>query len=166
MLPSLYRSNDSDQATLAVWQDDEVAATLTIGRDSTEGLLADALYAPELASLRQPGRVVCEVTRLAVRSGCSSEKMMNDLFRTTLLLGKERFGGSDAVIEVNPRHVRFYERRFGFYQIGKQRQCPRVNAPAVLLHQTLEGLVVHGVADYPQGIPEDWTGQQLLAEAV
>jgi hypothetical protein len=31
----------------------------------------------------------------------------------------------------------FYQRMLGFSQFGEQRTCPRVNAPAVLLHLDL-----------------------------
>ena len=164
MQPFLYRPSNPNRITIAIWRSGEAVATLTIGRDSSNGLLADALYAQELVALRQPGRIVCEVTRLAVHPDFRSEGMMNDLFRAAFMLGRERFGGSDAVIEVNPRHVRFYQRRFGFRMIGKERQCPRVNAPAVLLHQTLEGLIVHGLDGGTCG-RENWAADRQLAEA-
>ena len=44
---------------------------------------------------------------------------------------------SDLVIEVNPRHVRFYEAMLGFTRYGEQRLDPRVNAPAVLMRLDL-----------------------------
>ena len=166
MQSSLYRSNNPNLLTLAVWRADQVMATITIGCDSAEGLLADTLYAQELNTLRQSGRIVCEVTRLAVHPDLRSEGAVNTLFRVAFAYGREKFGGTDAVIEVNPRHVRFYQRRFGFQLIGKQRQCPRVKAPAVLLHQTLDGFMIHGVADYPDGLPEEWSVNPPLAEAV
>ena len=50
------------------------------------------------------------------------------------------FAASDAVIEVNPRHARYYQRTLGFRQIGELRQCQRVEAPAVLLHRRLDDL--------------------------
>jgi hypothetical protein len=37
------------------------------------------------------------------------------------------------VIEVNPRHVRYYQRMLGFQIMGPQRMNRRVLAPAVLL---------------------------------
>ena len=40
---------------------------------------------------------------------------------------------TDLLVEVNPRHVRFYERMLGFRQSGPERHCPRVDAPAVLM---------------------------------
>ena len=42
-------------------------------------------------------------------------------------------GFDSLLIEVNPRHVRYYERMLGFRVIGSQRMNRRVNAPAVLL---------------------------------
>jgi len=37
------------------------------------------------------------------------------------------------MIEVNPRHVRYYERMLGFKVSGPQRLNRRVSAPAVLM---------------------------------
>ena len=42
------------------------------------------------------------------------------------------------MIEVNPRHAVFYQRMLCFTQLGEERMCPRVNAPAVLLRLTSE----------------------------
>ena len=42
-------------------------------------------------------------------------------------------GIDDLVIEVNPRHVRYYQRMLGFETIGKTRHNRRVDAPAVLM---------------------------------
>jgi hypothetical protein len=39
----------------------------------------------------------------------------------------------DLLIEVNPRHVRYYERMLGFVVKGPERMNPRVDAPAVLM---------------------------------
>lgn len=157
---------DPNRMTLAVWDDDEPVATLTLGRDSPSGLLADGLYAREIAGLRQRGRVVCEVTRLAAHPEFSSGHMLHALFHAALVFSREYFRASDAVIEVNPRHVRFYERRFGFRQIGTLRQCQRVNAPAVLLHQMLDRLTAFGAAHlYLPDIPDELAASRQLAAA-
>jgi hypothetical protein len=39
---------------------------------------------------------------------------------------------------VNPRHVRFYRRVFGFAVAAAERVCERVGAPSVLLRLDLE----------------------------
>ncbi len=130
---------DPNHVTLAARQYDELAATLTLNCDSPEGLLADALHAAELARLR-PGRIVCEVSRLAVDPDFSSRDLLIALFQAAFKYARNVFAASDAVIEVNPRHARYYQRLLGFQQIGRQRQCRRLDAPVVLLHQELDGM--------------------------
>ncbi|MFZ4538743.1 GNAT family N-acetyltransferase [Propionivibrio sp.] len=139
-----HRADDANRVTLAAWHFDEVVATLTLGRDSSAGLLADALYPHEIASLRGTDRVVCEVSRLAVDPDFSSRGLLTALFQATYKFGKNIFAASDAVIEVNPRHARYYQRLLGFQQLGKLRQCQRVDAPAVLLHQEIDSIVIPG----------------------
>ena len=134
--------DDPDRITLAAWQYDEVVATLTLRRDSPEGLLADAHYADVLEGLRRPERVVCEVSRLAVDPDFSSRDLLSNLFSAALEYGREHFSASDAVMEVNPRHIRYYQRCLGFRQLGDVRQCLRVDAPAVLLHQEIDGITI------------------------
>jgi hypothetical protein len=134
------RLDDPDRLTLAAWVYGELVATLTLGRDCPSGLLADELYASEVASLRRPNRVVCEVSRLAVDPDFTSRELLTTLFRAAHLHGKNAFAASDVVIEVNPRHAGYYQRYLGFRQLGSLRQCPRVDAPAVLLHQTVDAM--------------------------
>jgi len=45
---------------------------------------------------------------------------------------------TDVLIEVNPRHVKFYQRMLGFKRVGAERLDPEVNAPAVLLRLDLD----------------------------
>ena len=142
MQSSAYPSHDPNRTTLALWRDDEAVATLTLGCDSPRGLLADGLYAQEISQLRRQARLLCEVTRLAVNTEAGSSFLLDTLFRAALIFGREYYHASDVVIEVNPRHVHFYEQRFGFRQVGGLRCCPRVNAPAVLLHQTEASLSI------------------------
>lgn len=135
-------ADDPNRLTLAAWHAERIVATLTLGRDSAAGLLADALYAEELARLRRPGRIVCELSRLAVDPRFSSRELLHRLVGAAHRIVRTNFSASDVVIEVNPRHVRYYQRSFGFRQLGSVRRCPRVDAPAVLLHRTLEDFVM------------------------
>ena len=134
------RLDGPNRVTLAAWLFDEVVATLTVVRDSSAGLLADALYGRELANLRRPDRVICEVSRLAVDPDFSSRALLSTLFQTALKYAKDSFSASDTVIEINPRHARFYQRRFGFKQIGNRRHCSRVDAPAIFMHQEQDSI--------------------------
>jgi hypothetical protein len=133
-----YPIADANRLTLAAWQYGELAATLTLGRDSLQGLDADALYAAELARLRRPQRVLCEVSRLAVDPDFGSSELLVSLFSAAFDYGRRLFAASDVVIGVNPRHAGYYQRRLGFRRIGAQQHCACVDAPVVLLHQALD----------------------------
>jgi hypothetical protein len=117
----------------------QVMATLTVRFDSLEaGLLADALYAKEIDQFRATGRKICEMTKLAVDPRYGSKELLASLIQVAYLYAHVVRGASDLLIEVNPRHVGFYKRMLGFREIGDRRMCPRVNAPAVLLHVELD----------------------------
>jgi hypothetical protein len=124
-----------NQTTLQVARDEEVIATLTICHDSDSGIPADALYKPEIDAYRTRGARVCELTRLAVDPEHRSKEVLGALFCNAHFHASVRAGATEAFIEVNPRHVGFYKRIMKFRQIGPEKNCPRVNAPAILLHQ-------------------------------
>ena len=127
-----------DQVTLAAWRDGELAATLTLARDNGSNLLAEALYPAEIADLRSKGRVICEYSRLAVDPVTSSAQLMEHFFRMAYDFAKSHFLAKVAIVEINPRHRRFYEREIGFTELGPLRVCPRVDAPALLLSRDME----------------------------
>lgn len=134
-------SSSPNHVTFAAWQNGEVTATLSLSRDSGGGLLAEQLYPDEIPRLRHPGHVLCEATRLAVDPECGdSLDLLLNLFRATYEYARAVFDATDIIIEVNPRHAGYYERVLGFSRIGKTRLCPRVDAPAVLLHRSLAEL--------------------------
>jgi hypothetical protein len=108
--------------------------TLTLGFDAEEGLLADTLYQEEINSLRTTGRKLCEVSKLAVDPQYGSKETLASIMHLCYFYAHVIHGATDLLIEVHPRHAVFYERRLGFRQIAGMRTCPRVNAPAVLLH--------------------------------
>jgi ribosomal protein S18 acetylase RimI-like enzyme len=121
--------------TLDAHDAQQIMATLTIRFDSHDtGLFADALYVKEIDQFRATGRKVCELTKLAVDPRYGSKELMASLFQLAYLYAHVIHGATDTCIEVNPRHVGFYKRMLGFQEIGEARTCPRVNAPAVLLH--------------------------------
>jgi hypothetical protein len=128
-------AQDADEVTLQACRDEHVFGTLTVCFDTRGGgLAADALYQNEIDAYRTAGAKVCELTRLAVDPEYGSKEVLGALFHLAYIqLGVMR-GRSDIFIEVNPRHVSFYRRMLNFRQIGECRTCPRVDAPAVLLH--------------------------------
>lgn len=119
--------------TLVAQLHDETIGTMTIGFDNGRRLLADELFRTEIDALRAAGHTVCEFTKLALdRTECSRE-VLASLFHVAYLYAHRVHGYDRLVIEVNPRHVRYYERMLGFRVLGPQRMNRRVQAPAVLL---------------------------------
>jgi hypothetical protein len=122
------------ELTLLAWsRDDSVIGTLSMGFDGGAGLLADGAYGSVLDSIRARGRSICEFTRFAVSAVADSKETIGRMFDLSYVLGRNLLGVTDVVIEVNPRHVAFYRRAFGFRPVSDVRTCERVNAPAVLL---------------------------------
>jgi hypothetical protein len=127
-------AHDADEVTLQACHDEHVFGTLTVCFDSRGGLAADALYRNEIDAHRTAGAKVCEVTRLAVDPEYGSKELLGTLFHLAYIQFGVMRRRSDVFIEVNPRHVSFYRRMLNFRQVGECRTCPRVDAPAVLLH--------------------------------
>jgi len=127
-----------------------VFGTLSLRLDSADRLLADELYRPEIDAYRERGRAVCEMTGFAVDGDYGSREVLACLFHLLYLYAHRRHGCSDLFIEVNPRHVGFYEQRLRFRVAGPRRTCVRVSAPAILLHLDLgyvEALLARAAQD-------------------
>lgn len=128
-----------NRVTLMASDLEKTLATITVGFDSPkEGLMVEQLYPEEIAQLRANGARVCEFTKLAVDRNEQSREVLAMMFHIAYMYARRIHRGTDLVIEVNPRHVRFYERMLGFSPLGAERMCPRVGAPAVLLWLDLE----------------------------
>jgi hypothetical protein len=128
------------EMTLQASRAGRVVGTLTICRDSLSGIPADSLYRDEIDCYRGRGVSVFEVTRFAIEASQRSRELIGALFYHAYVHAGICGGLTDAFIEVNPRHVAFYKRLLRFDQIGEQKICPRVNAPAVLLHRAVASI--------------------------
>lgn len=114
--------------------DDTPIGTLTLELDGgPEGVCAAAAFGPEVGALRAQGRRVAEFTRLAVDSSPHSQRVLAGLFHVAYIVAHQLRDCDTLLLEVNPRHVRFYERMLGCRVLGGERQHPGVQAPAVLL---------------------------------
>ena len=123
----------SSRITLVASEQDATVATITVGFDSSDGLHVDALFATEIAALRQAGRRLCEFTTLAIDPLVGSRRLLASLFNVAYIHAHRVMGCDTLLIEINPRHVLYYERMLGFKVMAPQRHSPRVGAPAVLM---------------------------------
>lgn len=119
--------------TLVASEHEEAIGTITVGFDSPAGLHIDDLFIDEAHALRDQGHRLCEFTKLAMDSVVRSKRVLASLFHVAYIFAHRLMGFDSLLIEVNPRHVRYYERMLGFKVFGQQRLNRRVNAPAVLM---------------------------------
>lgn len=149
-----------NRITLVASSDDRAIGTITIGFDSAMGLLADDLYKDELNLLRSQGRRLCEFTKLAVDGEIKSKQVLAALFHIAFIYSFDIQEFTDLLIEVNPRHVKYYEKMLGFASWAETRTNRRVNAPAVLLRLEL-GYVRSQIAKFG-GKPDLAAGEKSL----
>lgn len=149
-------------ATFHAMHDGRTFGTLSVNFDGAEGLNAEVLYPEEVASYRSRGRI-CEFTRLALDRAIAGREVLCSLFYMAYVYAHFVESVAHLFIEVNPRHEAFYGRMLGFRRLGGEKLCPRVNAPAVLMHldfahtkdqlqRAREGLGVAGTTLYQHAL--------------
>ncbi|CAN5731914.1 hypothetical protein BH11PSE8_BH11PSE8_06480 [soil metagenome] len=134
---SLPEAPNANRITLTASNLDVTIGTITVGFDCAEGLLVDELFSDEVNAMRNRGRRICEFTKLAMDSVVKSKRALASLFHVAFIYAFRLRHFNDLLIEVNPRHVRYYERMLGFEARGPTRLNRRVNAPAVLMSLSL-----------------------------
>lgn len=123
-----------NRITLVASEGEETLGTISVGFDHAQRkLLVDQFFPEEVDDLRRAGYRLCEFTKLAVDGSVRSKRVLATLFHVAYIYAHRIKRSEKLLIEVNPRHVRFYERMLGFTMVGPERINPRVNAPAVLM---------------------------------
>jgi hypothetical protein len=123
----------AQRVTLTAVDKDVTIGTITVNLDGHEGLNADDEFGDEVDALRVAGRRICEFTKLAVDSSVHSKRVLASLFHVAYIYAHRIQSADVLVMEVNPRHVRYYQQMLGCHVLGEERLNRRVNAPAVLL---------------------------------
>lgn len=119
--------------TLMAVEDNNTIGTITVALDGPERLSADDAFPDEVQALRDQGRSLCEFTKLAVDPTVGTKRVLAALFHVAYIVAHRIRHHDTLLIEVNPRHVRYYERMLGFKVLASERINRSVNAPAVLL---------------------------------
>jgi hypothetical protein len=128
----------TNRVTLTAIEHDITIGTITVVLDSPEGLGAEEAFSKEIAALRADGQRVCEFGKLAIDPISGTKRVIAALFHVAYIIAHRLRGFDALVMEVNPRHVRYYERMLGARVLGEQRLNRKVNAPAVLLTISFE----------------------------
>jgi hypothetical protein len=130
---SLAAEQSVDRFTLAAIDEETPIGTITVALDVGRPLGADAAFGAELDAMRAQGHKVCEFTKLAVDPTTATKRVLAALFHVAYIVAHRLRGYDKLVIEVNPRHSRYYERMLGLEIVGQERLNRSVNAPALLL---------------------------------
>lgn len=130
---SLAASQTVDRFTLVALDDETPLGTITVVFDMGKALGADDAFRTELNQMRAEGARLCEFTKLAVDPTTATKRVLAALFHVAYIVAHRVRGYTHLVIEVNPRHQRYYERMLGMSQLGPERMNRGVNAPAILL---------------------------------
>ena len=129
----LTEQRKPNNITLVASDDEATIGTMSVAFDGDDGLLSEDLFPREVRRLRDSGRRICEFTKLAMDNELGSKRVLAALFHVAYIYAYRFMDFDSLLIEVNPRHVKFYEKILGFQVLGPRRMNRRVNAPAVLL---------------------------------
>jgi hypothetical protein len=144
-----------NRITLTAFMEDKLIGTVTLSIDSPAGLMADEIFKDEIDKHRGDGRKLCELTKLAFDAEIKSAFAFASLFHLCFIYARRIHQCTDAFIEVNPRHQKYYERMLGFRRQGELRMNTRVDAPAHLLWLDLDYMEAQirahgGTSDRPE----------------
>ncbi len=149
---SLPANQTSSRTTLTALENGVAIGTITVGLDDTAGMNSDDAFGDELDALRQAGQRLCEFTKLAIDPITGNKRVLAALFHVAHIVAYLLRGRDRLVMEVNPRHVRYYQRMLGAQVIGSERINRAVNAPAVLLSLGFDYIAscIHEFGGHPE----------------
>lgn len=150
----------------------DVLATMSLVRDSGAGLPMECLYPDEIASQRNRGSAMAEVSCLATRPGQRESSLSLIIRLMGFMAQTARYRGVDQlIIVVHPRHADFYHRFVAFEPLGPIKTCPSVrNHPGIAMSLDL----VHMAQNAPRAyrrffgsrFPEETMHRRPLSEAM
>ena len=124
---------DPNRVTIAASDNGNVIGTVTLGLDSAKGILADEIFGDYTGRYRARGARLCEITKLAFDPQVKSKMALASLFHILFIYARYVYFCTDVLIEVNPRHRRFYQTMLDFSDQSEMRHNTRVDAPAYLM---------------------------------
>ena len=145
---------DPNRITLSASDKGSVIGTVTLGLDSERGILADEIFRDHVDAYRARGARLCEITKLAFDPQVKSKMALAALFHVLFIYARYIHGRTDVLIEVNPRHRRFYQTMLDFQDQAELRHNTRVDAPAYLMWLSVEHMaqqiaLLGGTSDHP-----------------
>ena len=133
----------SGSKTFVAHHNGTLVATGSMVKETGSGLPSSQVFHEELDVLIRQGRVLAEGTLFA-----SAPNLNSTGVRATQELIRHGFWWcvaedvDDFCIVVNPKHVRFWERKLGYELLSEEKTCPHVeNHRGVLLRLDIQGIL-------------------------
>lgn len=138
--------------TFRVVHKDKLVGVITVLPDSALGLPTDELYHSELRGLRESGRILAEVSGLAVETddGNLSQAVKLHLFRAAYRYVWKHFRATDICVLAPSHHERYYRRLLMFERLAESRvyALGGVHCPVVGLRLDLQRAPAYYKAAY------------------
>lgn len=137
ILEEIYDTWQNTAICIAVDQHDHVIGTASVLYNHDNKLPCSELF--DIDKIYDK-KSTAELTRLAIDDQCKiGLQLLQEMYVFLYFYSKRNFNTNCFLIEVNPRHVMFYEKKLGFDKIKDGVPCPRVRgAIAVLLGTNFE----------------------------
>ena len=138
-LVQTYDANPETVILIVQDQNRNIAGSLTLVFSGSAKLPAEKIYGDEIASLKNKGERLVEISRLIIDDRYrSSKEVLLLLMNYLAIYSYHEKKYSSLIVQVNPRHKNYYKALLNFDEIGTEKACPSVqNAPAVLLYLPL-----------------------------
>ena len=141
-------SGRSNETTFSAQCNGTLIGTITLVTDTDRGLAVDQTFPDEMQFFRRkPMARLCELKKFAVEFDKPSLPYLAALFHFVFIYGTSNLLGTDLFIEVNPRHVLFYERLLAFERVGGLHTNDSVNAPSQLMWLSVDRIAQYVAAE-------------------
>lgn len=142
-LERLVNSYDADaDTTILIVKDvnNNIVGSVTLVFGGQSKLPAEKIYRQELNRLKSENEKMVEISRLVIDPNFrNSKEILVLLFNYLYIYSYYVKGYTCLVIEVNPRHIAYYNALLNFKPIGSEKPCPNVeSAPAILMYLPLK----------------------------
>lgn len=142
-LVRLVNSYDNNPDTLILIVKDnnkKIIGSVTLVFDGNSRLPAEKIYGEELNILKAQNEKIVEISRLVIDPNYrNSKEILVMLFNYLYIYSYYVKNYTCLAIEVNPRHIAYYQSLLNFKTIGSEKPCPSAqSAPAILMYLPLK----------------------------
>lgn len=146
------------RTVFVMFDGETLIGTMSMIRDSTNGLPSDGTQSKLIAKLRRPNMLLAEVSAFAMDRTTSSRRLVLFLVSYAMQYGYYYLGIDQLIASCTPEHARFYQTILGFTKVSDLTYYDYSHATGYLLNFDLANGHRTLAAKYP---PDSKTGQSF-----